>query len=192
MTVTETVIALIRAKPDLDLVAGVPAGVIAAAQAAVDVRKGIGTFTSYATEVGLPVKGTWKNPAVGSAHADVVVTAPHDGVPLLFIEVDNCTEEPPFIAATFDKHVRFFLRKGRGTDGIEIRSASAPPSARWGRVLVWPVCTGRADGMVWAVFTPSVGASFSWRAGWGCCANTVWPGPPSGALVAIAVSRSSS
>jgi hypothetical protein len=32
---------------------------------AVDAPKGIGTLTSYATEVALPVKGTWKNPAVG-------------------------------------------------------------------------------------------------------------------------------
>jgi hypothetical protein len=54
------------------------------------------------------VKGTWKNPAIGSARADVVVIAPDDGVPLLFIEVDNCTEEAVLIAAKFDKYARFF------------------------------------------------------------------------------------
>ncbi|MCT9111969.1 replication-relaxation family protein [Streptomyces mirabilis] len=120
MTVNETVIALIRPKPDLDLMAGEPAEAVAAAQVAVDASKGIGTVTSYATEVALPVKGTWKNPAIGSACADVVVIAPDDDVPLLFIEVDNCTEEAVVIAAKFDKYARFFRRKEEDTDGIEI------------------------------------------------------------------------
>ncbi|MGW6144824.1 hypothetical protein [Streptomyces sp. NPDC055140] len=62
MTVNETVIALIRPKPDLDLVAGEPAEAVAAAQAAVDAPKGIGTITSYATEVALPVKGPGRTP----------------------------------------------------------------------------------------------------------------------------------
>ncbi|MFD4652372.1 replication-relaxation family protein [Streptomyces sp. NPDC058441] len=106
-------------KPDRDLVVGESAEAVAAAQAAVDAPKGIGTFTSYATEVALPVKGTWKNPAIGSARADVVVIAPDDGVPLLFIEVDNCTEEAVLIAAKFDKYARFFKRKEKDTDGIE-------------------------------------------------------------------------
>ncbi|MDX3748731.1 replication-relaxation family protein [Streptomyces sp. AK08-02] len=119
MTVNEAVIALIRPVPDLGLVAGEPAEAVAAAQAAVDAPKGIGTITSYATEVALPVKGTWKNPAIGSARADVVVVAPGDGVPLLFLEVDNCTEEAVLIAAKFDKYMRFFKRREKDTDGIE-------------------------------------------------------------------------
>lgn len=84
-------------QPDLDLVAGEPAEAVAAAQVAVDASKGIGTITSYATEVALPVKGTWKNPAIGSARADVVL-----------------------IAAKFDNYARFFRRKEEDTDGIEI------------------------------------------------------------------------
>ncbi|WLQ45124.1 replication-relaxation family protein [Streptomyces laculatispora] len=119
MTVNETVIALIRPKPDLDLVAGEPAEAVAAAQAAVEAPDGIDTLTSYATEVALPVKGTWKNPAIGSARADVVVTAPEVGVPLLFIEADNCTEEAVLIAARFDKYLRFFRRQEKDTDGKE-------------------------------------------------------------------------
>ncbi|MGC4987415.1 replication-relaxation family protein [Streptomyces sp. DT193] len=119
MTVNETVIALIRPKPNLDLVAGEPAEAVAAAQAAVDAPDGIGTLTSCTTEVALPVKGTWKNPAIGSARADVVLTAPEAGVPLLFIEVDNCTEEAVLVAAKFDKYARFFLRQEKDTDGIE-------------------------------------------------------------------------
>ncbi|MCT9004754.1 hypothetical protein [Streptomyces rhizosphaerihabitans] len=92
MTVNETVIAMIRPKPDLALLTMQRAEAQAVAQAAVDAPKEIGALTSYATEVALAVKGTWKNPAIGSARADVVVIAPDD-VPLLFIEVDNCTEE---------------------------------------------------------------------------------------------------
>ncbi|MFF3558316.1 replication-relaxation family protein [Streptomyces tsukubensis] len=116
MTVNETVIALMRPKPDLDLVAGEPAEAVAAARAAVDAPDGIGTLTSYATEVALPVKGTWKNPAIGSARADIVLVAPDDDVPLLFIEADNCTEEAAFIAAKFDKYLRFFHRQEKDTD----------------------------------------------------------------------------
>ncbi|MFF0630245.1 replication-relaxation family protein [Streptomyces sp. NPDC004296] len=119
MTVNEIVIALIRPKPDLDLLAGEPLEAVAAAQAAIDAPDGIGTLTSYATEVALPVKGTWKNPGFGSARADVVLTAPDAGVPLLFIEADNCTEDAALIDAKFDKYARFFNRKEKDTDGIE-------------------------------------------------------------------------
>ncbi|MEV6021524.1 hypothetical protein [Streptomyces sp. NPDC051997] len=67
------------------------------------------------------MKGTWKNPAIGSPRADVVLTAPQAGVPLLFIEVDNCTEEAVLFAAKFDKYARFFLRqdKDKDTDNVE-------------------------------------------------------------------------
>ncbi|MFF9497914.1 replication-relaxation family protein [Streptomyces flaveolus] len=65
------------------------------------------------------MKGTWKNPVIGSARADVVLTAPEAGVPLLFVEVDNCTEEAVLIAQKFDKYARFFQRQERDTDGIE-------------------------------------------------------------------------
>ncbi|MFC8247554.1 replication-relaxation family protein [Streptomyces chartreusis] len=119
MTVNETVIALIRPKPNLDMVAGEPAEAVAAAKAAVDAPEGIGTLTSYATEVALPVKGTWKIPAIGSARADIVLTDPQAGVPLLFIEVDNCTEEAVLIAQKFDKYARFYHRQEKDTDGIE-------------------------------------------------------------------------
>ncbi|MFD5634824.1 replication-relaxation family protein [Streptomyces sp. NPDC127077] len=119
MTVNETVIALIRPKPDLDLVVGEPAEAVAAARAAVDAPDGIGSLPAYATEVALPVKGTWKNPAIGSPRADVVLTAPQAGVPLLFIEVDNCTEEAVLVAAKLDKYARFFLRQEKDTDGVE-------------------------------------------------------------------------
>jgi hypothetical protein len=53
------------------------------------------------------------------ANADVVLTAPEAGVPLLFIEVDNCTEEAVLIGRKFEKYARFFKRKEKDTDGIE-------------------------------------------------------------------------
>ncbi|MFJ5851148.1 hypothetical protein [Streptomyces sp. NPDC092903] len=65
------------------------------------------------------MKGTWKNPAIGSVRADIVVTAPGDGVPLLFIEADNCTEEAVLIAAKFDRYMRLFKRQEKDTDGKE-------------------------------------------------------------------------
>ncbi|MFF3581018.1 replication-relaxation family protein [Streptomyces mirabilis] len=66
------------------------------------------------------MKGTGKNPAIDSARADVVVIAPDDDVPLVFFEVDNCTEEAVLIAAKFDKYAWFFKRKEKDTYGIEI------------------------------------------------------------------------
>lgn len=134
MTVNETVLALIRPKPDLDLVAGEPAEAVAAARACVDAPDGIGTITSYATEVALPSTGTWKNPGVGGARADIVLTAPEAGLPLLFIEADNCTEEAPIIAAKFDKYMRHYRRKAKDTDGQEKpmwRTRWSAPDPRW-------------------------------------------------------------
>ncbi|WP_221355414.1 replication-relaxation family protein [Streptomyces beigongshangae] len=142
MTVNETILAMIRPKPDPDLVAGEPAEAVAAAQAAVDAPDGIGTITSYATEVALPSTGTWKNPGVGGAWADIVLIAPEAGLPLLFIEADNCTEEAPIIAAKFDKYMRHFHRKAKDTDGHEKpmwRTRWSAPDLRWGDATHPPV-----------------------------------------------------
>ena len=84
MTVDETVLAMIRPRPDLHLVAGEPAEAVAAAQACVDAPDRNGTITSYATEVALPSAGTRRTPGIGSAWADIVLTAPEAGLPLLF------------------------------------------------------------------------------------------------------------
>ncbi|MCX5078607.1 hypothetical protein OHA84_37120 [Streptomyces sp. NBC_00513] len=74
----------------------------AAAQAAVDSPDGIGTIASYWTEVPLPATGTWNAPGKGGAQADLVLTAPQDQVPPLFIEVDNCHETAEELAAKLD------------------------------------------------------------------------------------------
>ncbi|MFD9419493.1 replication-relaxation family protein [Streptomyces goshikiensis] len=115
MSVNETVIALLRPKPDLRLLTREPAEAKAAAQAAVDASAGVGTIASYATEVPLP--GTWGAPGKGGAQADIVLNAPQDGIPLLFIEVDNCHETAEEIAAKLLKYSRFFKRQIKDTDG---------------------------------------------------------------------------
>ncbi|MFF9453572.1 replication-relaxation family protein [Streptomyces flaveolus] len=216
MTVNETVIALIRPKPNLNKVMREPAEAVAAARAAVDASDGLGTLASYATEVALPVKGTWKNPVIGSARADVVLTAPEAGVPLLFIEVDNCTEEAVLIAQKFDKYARFFQRQEKDTDGIEKpmwrTRWSAPPSDEYERVhppvlLVFHQAGQRsAKNQMARVadltrhhwqgrwhpeggYHPTTAASRSWRPRWRSCANMARPGPPSGASAATTASR---
>ncbi|MFD0340222.1 hypothetical protein ACFVH0_16295 [Streptomyces sp. NPDC127117] len=84
------------------------------------------------------MKGAWKNPAIGSARADIVLTALEAGVALLFIQADNCAEEAVLIAAKFDQYARFFPRQEKGTDGIEkpLRRTrwSAPPCEEYERV----------------------------------------------------------
>jgi transposase-like protein len=119
MAVNETVIAMLRPKPNMARLTVDPPHVQAAAQAAVDSPDGIGTITSYWTEVSLPATGTWNAPGKGGAQADIVLTAPQDGVPLLFIEVDNCHETAEELADKLEKYARFFKRKGKDTDGKE-------------------------------------------------------------------------
>lgn len=57
MAVNETILALLRPKPDLALLAGGPPEALAAAQAAVDAPAGLGRLRSYFTEVPLPTTG---------------------------------------------------------------------------------------------------------------------------------------
>ncbi|WP_329583035.1 replication-relaxation family protein [Streptomyces sp. NBC_01361] len=56
---------------------------------------------------------------MGSARADAAVVAPEHGVPLLFLEADNCHEDAATIAAKFDKYMRFYQRTVKDTDGRE-------------------------------------------------------------------------
>lgn len=72
---------------------------------------GLGPLSGWVTEAALPVGGTFISPARGSLYADLVFAAPGDGVPLLFVEVDNGTEGPPILADKIDKYRKFFTRK---------------------------------------------------------------------------------
>ncbi|MGW1007728.1 replication-relaxation family protein [Streptomyces sp. NPDC002520] len=135
MAVNETVIALLRPKPNMAKLADDPPHVQAAAQAAVDATDGIGTIASYWTEVPLPATGTWNAPGKGGAQADLVLTAPQDQVPLLFIEVDNCHETAEELAAKLEKYARFFRRNAKDTDGKERpmwRTRWTIPEGRYG------------------------------------------------------------
>jgi hypothetical protein len=135
MTVNETILALLRPTPDLALLESEPVEAQAAAQAVVEAADGIGTIASYATEVPLPATGAWGSAGKGGAQADIVVCAPQAGVPLLFVEVDNCFEDAALIAAKFDKYMRFFRRKAKDTDGTERpmwRTRWPAPEARHG------------------------------------------------------------
>ncbi len=135
MAVNETVIALLRPKPNMAKLADDPPHVQAAAQAAVDSPSGIGTIASYWTDVPLPATGTWNAPGKGGAQADLVLTAPQNGVPLLFIEVDNCHETAEELATKLEKYARFFRRTAKDTDGTERpiwRTRWTAPEGRYG------------------------------------------------------------
>lgn len=119
LSVNETVIALLRPKPDLTRLTSEPPEALAAARAVVDAPAGIGSIASYATEVPLPATGTWNVPGRGGAQADLVLTARQDGVPLLFIEVDNCHETAEELADKLEKYARFLQRQVKDTDGTE-------------------------------------------------------------------------
>jgi hypothetical protein len=116
MAVNETVIAMLRPKPDMVKLADDPAEVRAAAQAAVDEPAGVGTIASYWTEVPLPATGTGNAPGRDGAQADIVLTAPQDRVLLLFIEVDNCHESAEELADKLEKYARLFRRKVKDTE----------------------------------------------------------------------------
>ncbi|MCX5401993.1 replication-relaxation family protein [Streptomyces sp. NBC_00102] len=60
--------------------------------------RGLGHLRGWETEVALPVAGTFTTPARGSLRADAVLQAPEDGVPVLFVEVDNHTEPAAVVA----------------------------------------------------------------------------------------------
>ncbi|GGP00259.1 replication-relaxation family protein [Wenjunlia tyrosinilytica] len=142
MAVNETVIAMLRPKPNLARLTGEPAEAVAAARVAVDAPGGIGTIASYWTEVSLPATGTWNAPGKGGAQADIVLTAPQDDVPLLFIEVDNCHETAEEIADKLEKYARFFKRRMKDTDGRERpmwRTRWTVPAGRIGDVPQPPV-----------------------------------------------------
>ncbi|MET9880224.1 replication-relaxation family protein [Actinacidiphila glaucinigra] len=142
LSVNETVIALLRPKPDLTLLAGEPPEALAAARAVADAPGGIGSLASYVTEVPLPATGTWNAPGRGGAQADIVVTARRDGAPLLFIEVDNCHESAEELAGKLEKYARFFRRQVKDTDGKERpmwRTRWPAPDGRWRDVPHPPV-----------------------------------------------------
>ncbi|MEU9706182.1 hypothetical protein [Streptomyces sp. NPDC047981] len=80
-----------------------------------DVGANPGRDTRFAE---IPATGTWNAPGNGGDQAGLVLTAPQDGVPLLFIEVDSCHETTEEFADKLG-YARFFRRKENDTDGKE-------------------------------------------------------------------------
>ncbi|MFD9538280.1 replication-relaxation family protein [Streptomyces sp. NPDC060010] len=85
---------------------------------------GLGPLAAWSTEVPLPVTGSFAAPGRGSVRADMVFTAPHTALPLLFVEVDNGTESPPILAEKIARYRRFLARSvpqnGRATVGGDV------------------------------------------------------------------------
>ncbi|MGJ5899276.1 replication-relaxation family protein [Streptomyces niveiscabiei] len=81
---------------------------------------GLGKLRGWTTEVGLPITGTFTAPGRGSLRADAVLIAPEDGVPVLFVEVDNHTEPPAQIADKIARYRRFFHRGVTDHRGFEV------------------------------------------------------------------------
>ncbi|WP_327180367.1 replication-relaxation family protein (plasmid) [Streptomyces sp. NBC_01335] len=82
--------------------------------------RGLGHLRGWETEVPLPTAGTFTTPARGSLRADAVLTAPEDGVPVLFVEVDNHTEPAAVVAQKIQSYRRFFQRTVKDHQGRDV------------------------------------------------------------------------
>ncbi|WP_329438743.1 replication-relaxation family protein [Streptomyces sp. NBC_01426] len=110
----------------------------APAAAPVERPPGLGPIAAWSTEVPLPVTGSFAAPGRGSVRADMVFTAPHTALPLLFVEVDNGTESPPILAEKIARYRRFLARgvpqAGRATVGGDLslwRTVWTTPTAKY-------------------------------------------------------------
>lgn len=76
------------------------------AQAAGSGVRGMGWVGSWSTEVPLNLPSSRGTRT--AVRADAVLQAPEAGLPVLFVEVDNCTEPPEMLAAKFEKYRTYF------------------------------------------------------------------------------------
>jgi hypothetical protein len=114
---------------------------------------GLGTIGEFSTEVVLPVTGTVSTPGRGSPRADAVLTAPDQGVPLLFIEVDNGTEGPAVLAEKIAAYRRFGRRQAKDTGGREV--------PLWRTMFPGPATESHPP--LALVFTKSMGEDAMWE-----------------------------
>ncbi|WP_327722345.1 replication-relaxation family protein [Streptomyces sp. NBC_00490] len=133
MAVNETIIAITRtpAEPTRP----VPrTGVAPSQEAPVSVPgpAGMGAVASWSTEVAHVLSGTGRGRS--TVQTDAVLLAPDAGVPVLLVEVDNCTESPERLAAKFDRYRDYFRRKAKDAQGREIPAWRTlyPPTGREG------------------------------------------------------------
>ncbi|SFD75017.1 replication-relaxation family protein [Streptomyces aidingensis] len=119
LAVNETILALTRPAPDLELLTGEPPAAVAAARAA---RPGIGALEQWATEVPLPLTGAaWSKAGPGGIQADAVLAAPEHGVPVLFVEVDTCHMDAQRLADKIGKYTAFLRRRTEARRGRPAR-----------------------------------------------------------------------
>ncbi|MET7826834.1 replication-relaxation family protein [Streptomyces sp. NPDC005386] len=93
---------------------------------------GIGWVGSWSTEVPLAAPSSRSGRA--GVRADAVLQAPEAGLPVLFVEVDNCTEPPETLESKFEKYLRYFRLTAKSSSGGEMPLWRTPyrPSARDG------------------------------------------------------------
>ncbi|MGW0572988.1 replication-relaxation family protein [Streptomyces tauricus] len=142
MAVNETIIAITRtppeptrplrrtataaARPDAETAAvtipaaraGLPAVPVPSAGFAPAAVAGVGSVSSWSTEVAMALPSAGRNRA--TVQTDAVLHAPEAGVPVLLFEVDNCTESADVLAAKFDRYRRFFRQKTKDHQGREV------------------------------------------------------------------------
>jgi hypothetical protein len=68
----------------------------------------------------MALAGTFTAPAKGSLRSDAVLVAPEDGMPVLFVEVDNHTEPAEVVAQKLVRYRAFFRRQVKDHRGRDI------------------------------------------------------------------------
>ncbi|MFD9400242.1 replication-relaxation family protein [Streptomyces sp. NPDC060011] len=93
---------------------------------------GIGWVGSWSTEVPLAAPSSRSGRA--GVRADAVLTGPEADLPVLFVEVDNCTEPPETLEAKFEKYLRYFRLTTKSSlgDDMPLRRTRYRPSSRDG------------------------------------------------------------
>lgn len=132
MAVNETIIAITRTVPEPTRPVPRATPVPPPREAPAPGPAGIGAVASWSTEVAHSLSGSGRSRS--TVQADAVLLAPDAGVPLLLVEVDNCTETPERLAAKFDRYRDYFRRKAKDAQGREIPAWRTlyPPTGREG------------------------------------------------------------
>ncbi|MCL7496081.1 replication-relaxation family protein [Streptomyces sp. MCA2] len=120
--------------------------------------QGLGQISSWATEVVLPVSGTLTTPGRNSPRADAVLTAPEERLPVMFVEVDNGTENPLALAHKAGRYREFFRRTVKPPSPLPTPHAQKRESVPMWETLYGPL--GREGYPPLAiVFTKQVGST---------------------------------
>ncbi|OQQ13125.1 hypothetical protein B0675_39540 [Streptomyces sp. M41(2017)] len=124
MAVNETIIAITRTPATAtrpvprQQTSPAPATATAGPVPPADASPGIGWVGSWSTEVPLAAPSSRSGRA--GVRADAVLTAPEAGLPVLFVEVDNCTEPPETLETKFERYLRYFRLTTKSSVGGEM------------------------------------------------------------------------